>query len=200
MGNADTRYCTIMVIKSRHIYRLLILSLAGVLLLSLFWEFYLEDLVVPYIYIYYHPEPLYERIEYIFVSVISATIALIAPGWIAIQSTRKTEHTMEELRKARDELERRVRQRTAELENSNRELISALERQRETEEALRSSVVDLKLLSSRLLVMQEDEKKLLASELHESVSQTLSALKFRVEHILSHGQGRQCGDNRRHTA
>ena len=131
MGNADTRYCTIMVIKSRHIYRLLILSLAGVLLLSLFWEFY-GGLVVPYIYIYYHPEPLYERIEYIFVSVISATIALIAPGWIAIQSTRKTEHTMEELRKARDELERRVRQRTAELENIIRELISALERQRET--------------------------------------------------------------------
>lgn len=177
-----------MIIRSRHIYRLLILSLAGVLLLSLFWEFYLEDLVVPYIYIYYHPEPTYERLEYVIVSVIAAAIALVVPGRIAIQSTRQTENAMEALGKARDELERRVRQRTAELENSNRELVSALERQRETEEALRSSVTDLKLLSSRLLVLQEDEKKLLASELHESVSQTLSALKFRFEHVLSQGQ------------
>ena len=177
-----------MIIKSRHIYRLLILSLTGVLLLSLFWEFYLEDLVVPYIYIYYHPEPTYERLEYIFVSVIAAAIALIVPGWIAMQSTRQTENAMEELGKARDELDRRVRQRTAELENSNHDLVVALERQRETEEALRSSVTDLKRLSSRLLDVQEDEKKLIASELHESVSQTLSALKFRLEHILSHGQ------------
>ena len=178
----------IMVIKSRHIYRLLILSLAGILLLSLFWEFYLEDLVVPYIYVYYHPEPTYERLEYVFVSVIAAAIALIVPGWIAIHSTRQTEKAMEALGKAHDELDQRVQQRTAELENSNRELVSALERQRDTEEALRSSVADLKLLSSRLLVLQEDEKKFLASELHESLSQTLSALKFRFEHILSHGQ------------
>jgi signal transduction histidine kinase len=178
----------IMVIRSRHIYRLLILSLAGVLLLSLFWEFYLEDLVVPYVYIYYHPEPMYERLEYVFVSVIAATIALIVPGWIAMQSTRQTEKAMEALGKARDELDLRVQQRTAELENSNRELVFALERQRDTEEALRSSVTDLKLLSSRLLVLQEDEKKFIASELHESVSQTLSALKFRFEHLLSQGQ------------
>ena len=177
-----------MVIRSRHIYRLLILSLAGVLLLSLFWEFYLEDLVVPYVYIYYHPEPMYERVEYVFVSVIAAAIALIVPGWIAIQSTRQTENAMEALGKASDELERQVQQRTAELENSNRELVSALKRQRETEEALRGSVADLKLLSSRLLALQEDEKKHLASELHESISQTLSALKFRFEHALSQGQ------------
>ena len=177
-----------MVIRSRHIYRLLILSLAGVLLLSLFWEFYLEDLVVPYVYIYYHPEPMYERVEYVFVSVIAAAIALIVPGWIAIQSTRQTENAMEALGKASDELERQVQQRTAELENSNRELVSALKRQRETEEALRGSVADLKLLSSRLLALQEDEKKHIASELHESISQTLSALKFRFEHALSQGQ------------
>jgi signal transduction histidine kinase len=158
------------------------------LLLSLLWEFYLEDMVVPYIYAYYHPEPMYERLEYVFVSVVAAAIALIVPGWIAIHSARQAENAMEALGKARDELECRVQQRTAELENSNRELVSALEQQRDTEEGLRSSVADLKLLSSRLLVLQEDEKKHLASELHESISQTLSTLKFRIEHILSHGQ------------
>ena len=50
---------------------LLPLVIAGVLFLSVFWEFYLEDLIVPYIYTHYHPEPMYEHIEYIFVSVIS---------------------------------------------------------------------------------------------------------------------------------
>jgi signal transduction histidine kinase len=179
----------IMSISNFRIYVLLALVMAGIFLLSVFWEFYLEDLIVPYIYAYYHPEPMYERIEYIFVSVISATIALMVPAGMAIHSARQSEYAMKELGKARAELELRVQQRTAELENTNMELVSALERQRKTEEALRSSVNDLKLLSSRLLTVQEDEKKLIASELHDSVSQTLSALKFRFEHILSHGRG-----------
>ena len=179
----------VMILRSGRIYVLLALVLAGMVLMSVFWEFYLEDLVVPYIYAYYHPEPLYERVEYLFVSFISAAIALIVPGWIAIHSTRQSEHAMQELGKAHAVLETRVQQRTAELENTNRKLVLALERQAITEESLRKSVSDLKLLSSRLLVLQEDEKKLIASELHDSVSQTLSALKFRFEHILSQGQG-----------
>jgi signal transduction histidine kinase len=177
-----------MIIRSRHIYRLLPLVLAGVLLLSVFWEFYLEELIVPQIYAHYQPEPFYEHIEYILLSVIFSAFALIVPGWMAIHSARQSEHAIQELGKAHAELERRVQERTAELETANRKLVSALEQQRETEEALRSSVADLKLLSSRLLALQEDEKKHLASELHESISQTLSALKFRFEHVLSQGQ------------
>jgi signal transduction histidine kinase len=178
-------YRMVKILRGLRIHVVLALVLAGVFLLSVFWEFYLEDLLVPYIYTNYHPEPLYERVEYIFVSVIVAAIALIIPGWMTIRSTRQRERAMLELGKSQTELERRVQERTAELENANRKLVSALERQRETEGALRGSVQDLKQLSSRLLVLQEDEKKLIAAELHDSVSQTLSALKFRFEHILS---------------
>ena len=177
-----------MSISNFRIYVLLALVMAGVLFLSVFWEFYLEDLIVPYIYAYYHPEPTYERIEYVFVSVISATIALIVPAWMAIHSARQSEYATQELGKAHAELEWRVQERTAELETANRKLVSVLERQRETEEALRGSLQDFKQLSSRLLVLQEDKKKLIASELHDSISQTLSALKFRFEYILSQGQ------------
>jgi signal transduction histidine kinase len=178
-----------MIIRSRHIYRLLPLVLAGVLFLSVSWEFYLEDLIVPRLYAHYQPEPFYEHVEYILLSVIFSAFALIVPGWMAIHSARQSEHAIQELGKARAELEWRVQERTAELETANRKLVSALEQQRETEEALRGSIQDLKQLSSRLLDLQEDKKKLIASELHDSISQTLSALKFRFEHILSHGQG-----------
>ncbi|MGC8495573.1 MAG: PAS domain-containing sensor histidine kinase [Syntrophobacteraceae bacterium] len=70
----------------------------------------------------------------------------------------------EELRRSRDELEFRVRERTIELESAN--------------ERLRS-------VSSKLIEAQENERKRLASELHDSIGQTLAALKFRIEHISS---------------
>lgn len=49
------------------------------------------------------------------------------------------------------------------------------------EEALRQSEQQLKSLSTQLLISQETERKRVAQELHDSVGQTLSALKFAVE-------------------
>lgn len=69
-----------------------------------------------------------------------------------------------ELRKTKDELELRVRERTAELEEAN--------------EALSS-------FPSRILSIQEEERDRIASELHDSVGQTLAALKYGLETILS---------------
>ncbi len=49
----------------------------------------------------------------------------------------------------------------------------------------------LRLIPSKLIEVQENERKRLASELHDSVGQTLAALKFRTEHIsdkLRNGQ------------
>jgi len=63
----------------------------------------------------------------------------------------------EVLRSARNNLEKRVRERTAELQ----------------------------LLSSRLLDVQEDERKRIAGDLHDGIGQSLSAIKFGVETALA---------------
>ncbi|MGC9966863.1 MAG: ATP-binding protein [Syntrophobacteraceae bacterium] len=70
----------------------------------------------------------------------------------------------EELRKSRDELELHVRERTVELELANDKL---------------------RLVPSRLIAVQENESKRLAGDLHDSIGQTLAALKFRIEHVIT---------------
>jgi PAS domain S-box-containing protein len=64
----------------------------------------------------------------------------------------------EALRKSHDHLERRVQERTAELRR----------------------------LSSQLLKAQEEERRLIALELHDGIGQTLSAVKFRVESTVEY--------------
>jgi signal transduction histidine kinase len=68
-----------------------------------------------------------------------------------------------ELQQLTDSLETRVQERTAELARAN--------------ETLRH-------LSSRLLSAQEDERKRIAGELHDTVGACLTAIKFKVEHVL----------------
>ena len=63
----------------------------------------------------------------------------------------------ESLRKARDELEQRVEERTAEIRR----------------------------LSAQLLAVQEDERKKISRDLHDSIGQCLAAIKFRIETILT---------------
>jgi PAS domain S-box-containing protein len=58
------------------------------------------------------------------------------------------------------------------------------------EEALRKSEKELRALSSKLLSVQEDEKKRLARDLHDGFGQTLIAIKFGVENSLRELEGR----------
>ena len=52
------------------------------------------------------------------------------------------------------------------------------------EEELRESENRLRLLSSRLLTVQEQERKRVAHELHDGIGQMLTAVKFKVEDTL----------------
>jgi PAS domain S-box-containing protein len=60
---------------------------------------------------------------------------------------------------------------------------------KEAERALRDSEHRLRLLSSQLLVAQEKERKRIAGDLHDTISASLSAIRFIVENI--HDQAKQ---------
>jgi len=164
---------------------LILLILAGVFLLSLFWEFYLEDRVIPIIYKNYHSEPLYERLEFIVTAMVFSTIALIIPALVALRNIKAADQAREALSSAYDELEQRVQHRTRELVDVNRELESAIADRLQSEEALHKSEKELRLLSSQLLTALENERRRVALDIHDNVGQTLVAMKFRIEQALN---------------
>jgi PAS domain S-box-containing protein len=77
----------------------------------------------------------------------------------------------EELKQAHDEMEQRVRERTAAL--------------RDSEAALRRSQDELRALAGRLLTAQEDERRRLAREMHDDLTQRLAALAMRCGKIAA---------------
>jgi len=62
--------------------------------------------------------------------------------------------------------------------------------QKNAEDGLRSSERELSVLSEKLLLTQEVERKRIALELHDGIGQSLSAIKFVVENALQ-----SCGEN-----
>ncbi|NLI82272.1 MAG: PAS domain S-box protein [Deltaproteobacteria bacterium] len=102
---------------------------------------------------------------------------------------REVERAMEQ---ARDELEKRVGERTAELVRANEVLQSEIIERKRMEEALRKSESMLKLRSAQLLLAHETERKRLSLDLHDSIGQALSAIKMGVEETsrrLRRGEG-----------
>lgn len=81
-------------------------------------------------------------------------------------------------------LETRVAERTRELAAANEDLRSAINRREVAEEALRVSRDELALLSQQLMRAQEAERKRIASELHDSIGQSLSAVKYTLERVV----------------
>lgn len=78
-------------------------------------------------------------------------------------------------------LESRVRARTRDLADANRDLKNEVVRRESAEMALRASSNELALLSEQLMNAQENERKRIARELHDTVGQALSAIKYGLE-------------------
>lgn len=85
-------------------------------------------------------------------------------AWRDISELKKIQ---QELQQARDELELRVYQRTLELA--------------ETMDELKMSEGRLKVLAAQLIRAQEDERKRIAREMHDSIGSSLTAVKFCLE-------------------
>ena len=106
---------------------------------------------------------------------------------LAIQNFR----TEERLRRNRDELEKSVDERTARLKETNIKLSNKITDHKTAEDALQRSEDQLRGLSRQLLTSQEEERRLIAMELHDGIGQTLSAIKFKVETGLEELKGKE---------
>jgi len=89
------------------------------------------------------------------------------------KEAHEREHAEEELRQARDLLEQRVEQRTSELSHALMRLESEIEVRKRAEEQLRH-------LSVRLMTLQDEERRRIARDLHDTAGQMLAALKMVV--------------------
>ncbi|UCD80334.1 MAG: hypothetical protein JSW26_02555 [Desulfobacterales bacterium] len=87
--------------------------------------------------------------------------------------------------KAHAELESKVRERTAGLAVIVQALENEIEEHRQTEVALRQSQERLRELSRKILDAQENERKLIAQEIHDSISGSLAAIKLALEEKLA---------------
>jgi signal transduction histidine kinase len=98
-----------------------------------------------------------------------------------VSALRQAEQSLIE---ANASLEVRVRRRTRELADSNRELRSEVARREQAERELLASRNNLALLSEQLIQAQEQERRRIALELHDSVGQSLSAIKYTLERAI----------------
>jgi signal transduction histidine kinase len=83
------------------------------------------------------------------------------------------------------ELEHKVRQRTAELTMTIAALENEIETRRQTEVALHKSREKLRDLSRQILRAQENERKLIAQNIHDSISGSLAAIKLVLEEKIN---------------
>ena len=87
----------------------------------------------------------------------------------------------EDLKKAHSQLEKMVEKRTVELAQTIQTLEQEISERRQTEQALRRSEQALRSLSLKIIETQENDRKLMAKELHDSIGSSLAAIKFAVE-------------------
>ena len=93
---------------------------------------------------------------------------------LTVQSARTAHVRSRELREARDRLEKRFHERTVALKEVNRDLQEEISERKRAEHSVRQ-------LSSRLLQLQDEERRRIARELHDSTAQLLAAAAINVD-------------------
>jgi signal transduction histidine kinase len=104
--------------------------------------------------------------------------------FLTLDFARTSYFRLQDLRRARDELELRVAARTAELQLSNKALGAEINERKEAQESLQE-------LSGRLLRLRDEEQRKIARELHDSTVQITGALAINIEKLqqLVRGEG-----------
>jgi len=97
-------------------------------------------------------------------------------------SERERLRVEQQLRAANEQLDLKIQERTSELTRSNELLHSEIQRRVQTEDMLRK-------LSARILTLQDEERRRLGRELHDSAGQLLAALHINLGVIAQRTQG-----------
>lgn len=126
----------------------------------------------------------------------SVSLRPLAPETAVAQSLKGTlavlvVSNVSELYRARDALEKfnatlesRVKTRTRELADANRDLRNEVARREVAERAQRKSLREMARMSEELITAQEHERRRIAVELHDSVGQSLTAVKYTLERAI----------------
>lgn len=102
---------------------------------------------------------------------------------VASDITEKILHA-EELKRANEKLEEKVEERTAELENANRDLKNEVKERLEVEKH-RSELL------RRIVTTQEDERRRIARDLHDTLGQRLTALRLKLASLKESCEGEE---------
>ncbi|MBU6431889.1 MAG: sensor histidine kinase [Nitrospirae bacterium] len=106
-------------------------------------------------------------------------VVIWMPVWYFSQR-RKHE---EELQRLNEALDRRVQVRTRELASVNESLVAEVAERMQTEQSLESSRQELQQLASRLLCVQEEERRRISRDLHDDINQRLALLAMEIEAV-----------------
>jgi len=91
----------------------------------------------------------------------------------------------EKARNAYNDLERQVRDRTADLERMNQALRDEISERLRAEEAIRHSQAQLRRLATELTLAEERERRAIASNLHDHIGQALAVIRTRLRQMQS---------------
>ena len=106
-------------------------------------------------------------------------VVIWMPVWFSFQR-RKHE---EELQRLNEALDRRVQVRTRELASVNEALVAEVAERMQTEQSLESNRQELQKLASRLLRVQEEERRRISRDLHDDINQRLALLAMEIEAV-----------------
>jgi PAS domain S-box-containing protein len=104
-----------------------------------------------------------------------------------VRDITERKRTEEALRRARNELEARVEERTKELRDAVAMLENEIAQRERLEGEIRNSEKQIRSFASQILTAQETERRRIAGELHDSVAGGLTGIKFMVERALQNG-------------
>lgn len=87
------------------------------------------------------------------------------------------------LQRAKEHLEDEVRARTAQLTQINKSLLAEIAERKNTETKLRSAQKHLRAMAAEVVISEERQRQNFATDLHDTVVQTLGAAKLRAQLI-----------------